>query len=266
MHLSDIRIYPVKSLAGFSLNDALVTRFGLQSDRMLMLVDEDGIFISQRKYPQLALLQTQLDAHAVQVSSPGRGAIKIDVTQFNGNAVAVEVWGDRCYGRVAIPSVNQWFSDFLGFSVRLISYDQQKARASDPKYSKLNDVVSFADGFPLLVISEASLEDLNSRLDKAVSMASFRPNLVVSGCEAYAEDTWTQLKIGEVEFAAVKTCSRCVLTTVDPLTGEKRADGEPLKTLSRYRRAPGGVMFGMNLIPRSTGQIRVNDRVEIIRA
>ena len=265
MKLADIRIYPVKSLAGNHVEQSQVTPLGLIGDRTLMLVDSQGIFISQRKFPRMALIHTQITQDSLIISAPDVPAMTVKFNEFNDEAIAVEVWGDQCFGHVASDVVNQWFSDFLDLPLRLVNYDSRQPRISDPQYSQTDDIVSYADGFPLLVISQASLDDLNTRLDTPVTMTSFRPNIVVEGCEAYAEDNWQRIRVGEVEFDAVKRCSRCVLTTVDPDTGIKRADGQPLRALSQYRKATGGVMFGMNLIPRTQGTIKLNDSVEVLK-
>ena len=266
MRLSEMYIYRVKSLAGFSVSHSEVSPLGLKNDRMMMLVDENGVFVSQRKYPQLASIRLEEAPQGKLIfSSDENNSIVLNTdTEFSNNRIDVEVWKDICSGYVAADSVNQWFSAFLDKPVRLVNYDTQKLRATDPDYSIQGDAVSFADGFPLLVISQASLDELNTRLDGPVSMRNFRPNLVVDGCPPFAEDDWQQIKVGDVVFDAVKRCSRCVLTTVNPDTGQKRSDGEPLKTLSQYRRGPGGVFFGMNLIPRNVGTISLQDKVEII--
>jgi uncharacterized protein YcbX len=161
-------------------------------------------------------------------------------------------------------SADEWCSEYLGFECRLVYMDDLCERSTDPQFSLSHDIVSFADGFPCLLISEASLEDLNTRAPMQVSMRRFRPNLVISGCPAFAEDEWQRLRIGSVEFAAVKLCSRCVLTTIDPKTSEQHPHQEPLRTLGRYRRQPDrSINFGQNLIPRGSGKIRVGDRIEI---
>ena len=279
MKLSDIRIYPVKSVAGEQQTSAIVDRMGLKGDRRLMLINKESQFVTQRRFPQMALIQAKLINNQLLINAPNQPELTVSLpneesnqTQLNKSesdfeqiSSSVIVWQDNCAGFIAKSPINQWFSDFIGTEVRLVSYDQNNPRPSDPTYSHQDDIVSYADGFPLLVISQASLDDLNSRLDTPVPMVSFRPNIVVSGCQPYAEDRWKMLKVGEVEFEAVKTCSRCVLTTVDPNTGIKRDDGQPLKQLSQYRRAPGGVMFGMNLIPRSSGKIKIGDQVEILK-
>jgi len=265
MHLTDITVFPVKSLAGIQLNESQVTPFGLKNDRMKMLVDNQGVFISQRKFPQMALIKTQILDQQLRLTAPAMAPLTIGHEHFTDQSLAVDVWGDTCFGFVADKQINRWLSQFLDLPVRLVSYDASQPRATDPKYALRDDQVSFADGFPLLVISQASLADLNSRLETPVPMSAFRPNIVIDGCDAYAEDQWQQIRVGEVVFDAVKPCSRCVLTTVDPQTGIRRGDGQPLKMLSQYRRAPGGVMFGMNLIPRSPGTIRLNDPVECVK-
>lgn len=270
MQLTEIYIYPVKSLVGDSLKQSQVTPLGLKNDRLMMLVDDNGLFISQRKDPQLALIKVTFNEQGIifnapHLADPKQQTIHLELKDFTHKKVPVEVWGDHCFGYEAPTEINQWFSHYLNKNVRLINYSHETPRPSDPEFSKAGDVVSFADGFPLLLIGENSLNDLNDRLEQPVTMQSFRPNLVVDGIEAFAEDDWQQIKIGDVVFDLVKPCSRCVLTTVDPKTGIRRSDGEPLKTLAKYRRAAGGVIFGMNLIPRNQGTISINDKVILIQ-
>ena len=262
--LTGIRVYPVKSLPAIHFEQNEVQPQGLKDDRLYMLVDENGLFITQRKYPQLALIKVQQTECSFSFVAENRLPITIDETNFQTETLKVKIWQDECVGLVADVKVNQWFSQYLGFPVRLVRYNHQAPRAIDGNYSQPDDIVSFADGFPLLVISQASLNDLNSKLETPVSMTNFRPNIIVDGCDAFAEDDWKQIRIGEVIFDAVKRCSRCVLTTVNPETGKRSENGQPLKTLSQYRKAEGGVFFGMNLIPRSAGTIQVNDMIEFI--
>jgi len=259
LKLTEILVYPVKSLAGISLQNSEVRPLGLNDDRCLMLVDRNGLFVSQRKFPQLALLAVR-----VVIVAAGKAELVIDQTSFSHNKISVRVWNDDCVSFVANRAINDWFSQLLGQQVYLVKYDFEFPRKSDPLYSRPGDVVSFADGFPLLLISNASLLDLNARLEEAVSMINFRPNLVIEGCSEYEEELWEKIRIGENEFDLVKKCSRCVLTTIDPKTGIKSSSGEPLKTLSSYKETMDGVMFGMNLIPRNSGRISVGDRIEVI--
>jgi len=264
MKVSDIRIYPIKSIAGILLNQAQVEPQGLANDRLMMLVDDNGFFITQRKYPQLALIKTQLREQSLSLCVPMFPELLISKDDFSSQLLKVVIWKDECSGYVANNNINEWFSKYLGFSVRLINYSIERPRKTDPNYSIDSDIVSFADGFPLLAIAQSSLSDLNTRLTDPVTMTYFRPNVVVEGCEAYAEDLWKRIKIGKVEFEAVKRCSRCVLTTINPNTGIKHPAGEPLKTLSNYRKNTAGVLFGMNLIARSSGDIAIGDKVEIM--
>jgi len=263
LRLTGISVYPVKSLAGIHLKCAEVQSQGLLNDRMFMLVDENGLFITQRKYPQLALIKVIHKECRLNFIAENQLPLTIEDCNFKGDTLKVKIWQDECVGLVADENVNQWFSQYLGFTVRLIKYNHQATRPIDPEYSQPDDIVSFADGFPLLVISQASLDDLNSKLEMPVSMSHFRPNIIVDGCDAFAEDEWKQIRIGGVVFDAVKRCSRCVLTTVNPETGIKSDKGQPLKTLSQYRKGDGGVFFGMNLIPRTKGSIRINDIVDV---
>lgn len=264
MKLSGIRIYPVKSLAGILLNESPVEMQGLKNDRMLMLVNEEGMFITQRKYPQLALIFTQLRNQILHVNAPMFSELKLDDSCFTKQKINVRVWKDECNALVANQQINQWFSKYLRISVKLVKYSVDNPRQSDQLYSKESDIVSFADGFPLLALSESSLDDLNSRLVTPVTMTHFRPNIIVSHCDAYAEDHWNKIQIGEVVFDAVKRCGRCILTTIDPNTGIKNPAREPLQTLAEYRKGTSDIYFGMNLIPRNRGVIRINDLVTVL--
>jgi uncharacterized protein len=265
IELSGIFQYPIKSISGQSLSETSVQPYGLEADRCMMLVDSNGMFISQRKHPQLALITTRKIGRQLEISAQGAATIYIEQSSFGQVTMQVDVWGDICEAFVAHEPVNQWFSQFLNQPVKLVKYNLQKPRVTDPNYSLDSDIVSFADGFPILLISESSLADLNLRLDQPITMNNFRPNLVVNGCPAFAEDDWKKIKIGQLEFDLVKQCSRCVLTTVDPNTGTKNKDGQPLKTLAGFRRNKQGVMFGMNLIPRTLGHLKLGDQVEILK-
>ena len=265
MKLTEINIYPVKSTRRIALNSSAVLPRGLPWDRRWMLVDEVGAFITARQYPMLARVQSAIGETTLQVSVDGRQPLQLPLSPQTRETTLVTVWKDRCDAVPAGRDADAWFSDYLGLSCRLVQMTDGLVRGVNPDYGQPGDEVSFADGFPLLLISEASLNDLNSRLDTAVSMRRFRPNLVVDGEEAYAEDQWKHIRVGEVEFEGVKNCSRCVFTTIDPDTGCPDPDKEPLRTLATYRRRPeGGVYFGQNLIPRSEGVIHVGDKVEIL--
>lgn len=268
MKLSEINIYPVKSLTGFSLEQSVVERQGLAKDRLLMLVDKNGLFITQRKHHRLALVSTQINDNVITVKAPDCSNLHLKQSSFTLTSQLVTLWKDECYVLVANEKINQWFSNYLKIEVKLVKYVKEHPRQSDHRYSSKNDIVSFADGYPLLVISRASLDDLNLKLTQqskpTVTLSHFRANIIVDGSDAFAEDDWKVIKIGDVIFDAVKPCSRCILTTIDPTTGEKNMEREPLNTLAQYRKVAGGVMFGMNLIPRREGVITLNDKVFIL--
>ncbi|MGB5406482.1 MAG: MOSC domain-containing protein [Thiogranum sp.] len=265
MKVTDINIYPIKSTRRVAVHESEVLPRGLPWDRRWMLVDEEGRFITARQHPTLAMVQTEFKDDVVQVSVAGRTMLQLPLQAPDGQITSVTVWRDACDAVLAGAEADAWFSDYLGVSCRLVQMPDSIVRAVNPDYGQAGDEVSFADGFPLLLISEASLNDLNGRLQTPVSMRRFRPNLVVDGERSYQEDQWRRIRVGDVEFEGVKNCSRCVFTTIDPDTGVKDPHKEPLRTLGTYRRQPqGGVYFGQNLIPRSGGAIRVGDKVEIL--
>jgi len=263
--LESINVFPIKSLAGMSCNSAMVEKQGLKNDRLYMLVDDQSIFISQRAYPQLALLDASIKDNGLRVISNKGNQIDISKDDFLPCDQSFQVWQDKVVGRLASEEINQYFSDFLNKNVRLIQYDKQQARATDPQYSKPDDIVSFADGFPILLLNQASLDDLNQKLVKPVSMNNFRGNLIIKGADAFAEDDWKKIKIGNIELDLVKPCSRCVMTTNDPKTAIPADDLEPLRTLAKYRKTAKGIMFGVNLIARGFGEVCVGDAIEVIQ-
>ena len=265
MILSELNIYPVKSLAGIRLDSAIVEDRGLQFDRRWMLVDEKRKFITQREVPAMALVKIDVDANGLTASVNGN-KIRVTDAHASGETATVKIWSSSVKGAFYPKEVDEWFSDAIGSSCRLVLMPESAKRKVNPFYAirKFRDTVSFADGYPFLLLGEASLEDLNARLDVPVPMNRFRPNFVVSGSEPFEEDTWKRIRIGSTEFHIVKPCARCVLTTVDQARGEKNGK-EPLKTLSTYRNKNGNVLFGQNLIAESTGgTVSAGDTVEVI--
>ncbi len=264
--LTQISYYPIKSTAGIDTQHALVEPRGLQHDRRWLIIDNSDRFLTAREHPQLLQLQATLNDDTLTLNAPGMQELVLTNVQANiGPRRDVIIWRDEVNAASMPSSADEWCSEYLGFQCRLVYMDELCERSTDPQFSLNHDIVSFADGFPCLLISEASLEDLNSRTPIHVSMGRFRPNLVISGCPAFAEDDWQRLRIGSIEFSAVKPCSRCVLTTIDPATSEQHPHQEPLRTLGRYRRQPDrSINFGQNLIPRGSGILRVGDRIEIL--
>lgn len=263
MQLSALYYYPVKSMAGIQTSEAAVAARGLAHDRRWMLVDENGVFITQRQHPRLTLVTVLPDRDGWRVQAPGEPDLSLRVPGADESTTVATVWRDRVDTRSAGPEAAQWFSRYTGIpGVQLVYMPDTTLRQVDRSYTKGKEVVSFADGFPFLLISQASLDDLNSRLQRPLPMSRFRPNLVVQGCEAYAEDGWRHIRIGELTFRVVKPCSRCKVTTVDPFTAE--TGNEPLKTLAGYRRHGNEVWFGMNLVHDGTGMLHVGDDVEVL--
>lgn len=265
MQLQDIYCYPIKSLGGFRLEEANLQERGLQFDRRWMLVDKEGNFLSQRKQPKMALLQTELSKEGVAVYTKAQPdkSILIPFEPSTFELISVRVWDDEILGQLVDNKINQWFSDILDFSCKLVYMPTSTERKVPPKYAAKNESVSFADGMPYLLIGQASLDDLNSRLDLPVPMDRFRPNLVYSGGNAFEEDGWDKLKIGDALFKITKPCARCIMTTIDQSTGKKYK--EPLKTLSAYRNFGGKVMFGQNMSLLEGEKIKVGDILTVYK-
>lgn len=263
--VTELNIYPIKSTRGIALPEALVEARGLQWDRRWMLVDPEGLFITARKWPRLAMVATHLLDTQLLIEAPGRDPLSIPLADNGPGDREVTIWRDRCPVHEVSAAADNWFSDWLGTECRLVRLSDQDTRPVDREYGQAGDQVSLADGYPLLVIGEASLADLNRRLEQPVEMRRFRPNLVISTDQAFIEDQWRRIRVGDVELELVKGCSRCVFTTVNPDKGEKHARQEPLRTLGTYRRKGGsGVFFGQNAVPRSLGTLHVGDEVEVL--
>lgn len=264
MKISGLFVYPVKSLAGIPLESAKVERRGLEFDRRWMLIDRSNKFLTQREFPRMALISTSVEGGGVRFEFGGR-QLTVPSVPDTENILTVEVWNSRVPASIYEDSVNEWFSDALGADIRLVAMPESTRRAVNADFAiREDDHVSFADGYPVLLIGQASLDDLNSRLENPVPMNRFRPNIVVEGADAFAEDGWKKIRVGESVFDVVKPCARCVMTTIDQATGDKTGV-EPLKTLATYRTINGGVIFGQNLIAeREGGTIRVGDELEII--
>jgi uncharacterized protein len=263
--VSNIYIYPIKSLGGISLQQAQVQERGLQYDRRWMLVDEKGGFLSQRKFAQMALLQVKLQENGLLVSHK-QGLLDplfIPFEQADGKEVSVTIWDDTCTAREVNGEVTIWFSKALGMFARLVYMPENTRRIVDPTYAFDEEVVSFADAYPFLVIGQEALNNLNSKLAKQIPMNRFRPNIVFTGGQPHDEDSWDTFTIGETNFRVAKPCARCVLTTVDQQTAIKGE--EPLRTLATYRMQNNKVLFGQNLVHGGTGKIKVGDEVQVLQ-
>jgi uncharacterized protein YcbX len=268
MKVSELNIYPIKSLKGIRVDQAMVEDQGFQLDRRWMLVDDKNKFLTQREFPIMARIEVAAGPESLEVSLDGsRLSVPYEVP-LNGGPKRVQVWGSSVKAEFYPGEVDEWFSNCLGASCRLAAMTNVSKRLVSPYYSvrKFRDTVSFADGYPYLLIGQASLDDLNSRLEAKVPMNRFRPNIVVEGSEAFAEDSWKRIRIGSTIFHVVKPSARCVITTIDQVAGQKTGV-EPLRTMASYRTKRNNVLFGQNLIAdESGGMIRIGDQLEVIES
>lgn len=259
--LSEINLYPVKSFAGFSVDTVQLDRFGPAGDRRWMLVDESGVAITQRDQPRLALIQTELRADGLGLHFEG-DQIELLTPSVQAEKCQVNVWDDEVSAVDGGDDVAAWLTERLDLKCRLVYIPDDSSRQVDSNYARAGETVGFADAFPLLLISQASLDDLNQRMESPVPMNRFRPNLVVSGCEPFAEDGWKRIRIGEVEFDVAKPCDRCVIPSIDQATGEK--DKNINRVLASFRRRDGKIYFGQNLLYRAAGILRLSSAIEVI--
>ncbi len=263
--LQDIYIYPIKSCAGIRVSQWPVTQKGLKYDRQWMIIDQNGQFLSQRKLPQMALIQPTVLDQQLALSAPKMEQIKFSIkTTDISEVIQTHIWQDQCRAKPVSTELDQWLSDFLKINSRLVCQDQNNIRQVDQRYAKPEDQVYFSDGFPFLIISENSLADLNSRMPYSISMLRFRPNLVISGSPGFAEDYWRKIEIGEISFRLPKPCSRCPIPNINPKTG--KSSKETIKILNQYRRFNNQVYFGQNALHNESGQLSVGDPVKILQA
>ncbi len=268
VRLASIHIYPMKAARAVDLDESVVEPWGLAGDRRWLLVDEDGRFVSQREEPSLARVVVTYGPGTTSVSVAGCPGRQIAAPARGAQLLKVTVWGSTVLAAAAGPEGDAWFSAYLGRRVRLVYLDDPTRRPVDPEYGRDGDVVSFADGYPLLLTSTGSLDELGRWLTEdggqPVPMTRFRPSVVVTGAPPWAEDRWRRIRIGAVEFRIVKPCGRCVVTTTDQITGERGP--QPLKMLGRRRRFGQQLVFGQNMIPDGPGTIRAGDPVEILES
>lgn len=260
-HLEQICIYPIKSTRGLHLERSYVQQSGLSFDRRFMLADLQGRMLTGRAFPQLVQVVTTPTAVGLMVSHPDMPLLSLRYQDFSMQVVATHVWKDEFEGFATTELANQWFSQLLGRDCQLLYASEQTPRFSQSANAK----VSFADGYALLLISQASLDALNARATVPSQMLQFRPNLVVANTSPFAEDGWQQFRIGGVTFRVDSPCSRCIFTTRDPHSGEFLPGKEPLSTLARFRQhASGKIHFGMNVTPLNEGIIATGMQVEVL--
>ena len=265
MNLSELNIFPIKSLGGISLKSSIVEERGLQFDRRWLLVDDKNHFLTQREFPQMARFAIELGNEGLDITFEGNN-VTVSLQSKTEKTANVKIWSSRVKAKFYADEVSDWFSENLQTKCRLVSMTEESKRIVAPYYAvrKFKDTVSFADAYPFLLIGESSLEDLNGKLENSLPMNRFRPNFVISGSEAFAEDSWKKIKIGDAIFHVVKSCARCVITTIDQEKGAK-SGAEPLATLAKYRKKNGNVLFGRYLIAEKPGEIiKIGDEVEIL--
>ncbi len=256
--VSALYIYPIKSCRGIRVSEWPVVERGFAADRRWMIVDAAGNFVTQRTRPELSQVSITLESDSMRLAASGLPELVLPRTFDWGTERSVQIWNDPIEGAEHAAG-SAWFSSYLGGPHELVYMPDRHQRLVNPARAQPGDIVSFADGYPFLIISEASLADLNTRLQSPITMERFRPNIVVSGTEPYAEDGYARVCIGDISFRGPKRCDRCVMTTLDPQTGI--GGKEPLRTLAKYRLEDQKVWFGMNLIHDSQGTLRVGDVV-----
>ena len=265
--LTEIWIYPIKSLAGIRLPKANVMEKGLQYDRRWMLVDEQGRFLTQREHPEMALFTISMMPEGFLITSQKKNTMGSSIllpfeSKSKKKTEKVQIWDDEVEAAEVDPIYSRWFSESLGIACKLVFFHELNARAVDRGYAKNNEEVSLADAYPFLIIGESSLKKLNDKLEQPVGMMRFRPNFVFAGGDAFEEDTWNNFSIGSVSFYAAKPCSRCILTTVDPETGIKGI--EPLRTLSTFRKINSKILFGQNVLALEHGEVKEGNTINVI--
>ncbi|MCC5932464.1 MAG: MOSC domain-containing protein [Cyclobacteriaceae bacterium] len=264
MILKELYVYPVKSLAGINLNAALAGERGLLHDRRFMLIDENGLFISQREHASMALfaveqLQDQLKIFHRQKTED---CVFVKSEYYEGEATEVQIWDDQCKAIIMPASVNDWFSDKLKMNCRMVYMPEDSIRLADPDYVPETNKVSFADAFPYLLVTSASLHQVSEKAGQTMDVSRFRPNLVIDNDIPFEEDSWKKIAIGECVFRIVKPCARCVVTTIDQQTSKKGK--EPLQSMAGYRKKGNKILFGQNLIAENYGWISIGDKIEIL--
>jgi uncharacterized protein YcbX/ferredoxin len=268
--VSYLYIYPIKSTKGISLPHANVDKLGLAFDRRFVISDNAGQFITARTEPTLCLVNSTLTEQGLILSAPNMSTLTLSYDDFTNQYKNVTVWGDNIAGQLCSTKANLWFTNYLKRPCQLLYFGEASSRKKQSNTDNARNL-AFADSYPLLLISQASLDDINQRLlannQRTVSMTQFRPNIVIDNCLPFAEDGWQTVRIGEIEFRVSKPCERCIFTTVNPENGIKDPQQQPLNTLKKYRKTSNGeVFFGQNLIPLTSGNIKQGDKLTVSKS
>jgi len=260
--VSQLYIYPIKSLGGIALNKVAVTERGFEHDRRWMLVDENNHFLSQREVAQMALLKVYLKDNGLLITYATGENILIPFKPLTHESCEVVIWDDTCTAIYVSAAVDDWFTKVLGMPCRLVYMPDTSKRQVDQEYAPIEQITSFSDAYPFMLLGQATLDDLNNRLAEPLPMDRFRPNIVFTGGKAFEEDLLDSFTIGNIHFNGVKLCARCILTTINQDNAIKAK--EPLKTLASYRRKNNKIYFGQNLIHMGNGTITIGDKIEVI--
>lgn len=262
LSIHSLHVYPVKSCRGIDLSRAELVQTGIRYDRHWMLVDEQGDFLSQRKYPNMATIACTLLEHTLVITAPDQSVLEVPLEQTPDRVRSVNIWDDKCNAAIVSPQASAWFSQVLGLNCDLVFLPESEHRQVDPRYAAPGQIVGFADGFPLLIVSLASIGTLNDKLEQKVSIDRFRPNIVIDGCPAHAEDEWSRIAIGDIEIQLAKPCSRCVIPSIHQQTSDKHPN--LLKALASYRRYDNKILFGQNGLHNNHGKLHVGQTITLV--
>lgn len=263
-YIHSLHVYPIKSCQGIDLDSAELTTTGIRYDRHWMLIDKQGQFLSQRQLPAMALVKTEFNTDELLVTDAQGRQLEIPLQQPQQNRQTVKIWKDECQASLVSQQASRWFSEALDTDCDLVYLPQTEQRKVDTNYAREGQIVGFADGFPLLILSRAVINVLNDKLEDPVNINRFRANIIIDGCEAHAEDQWQSITVNNIEILLAKPCSRCVIPSIHQHTAEKHAT--ILRTLAGYRRGENGkVYMGQNGLHKDTGWIRVGQPVTAIR-
>ena len=263
--LSKINIFPIKSLGGIPLQEATLTTRGLQYDRRWMLVVDNHQFITQRAYPKMALLHPELTSEGITIhhTKSKVAPLVFPYKPQTTEKLTVRIWKSLCEAIVVSQDADKWFSEALGADCRLVYMPDYSRRPVNEKYDRGGDIVSFADGYPYMMIGQAAFDDLNTRLPEPIPMNRFRPNFVFTGGTAYEDDQWQKISIGNHTFDMTKPCTRCQIPTINQATA--KMGKEPMKTLATYRRIGNDVNFGQSMVGPSSGTVKIGDEIVVLK-
>ena len=272
IQVSGLSVHPIKGCRGTELEAMELDARGPALDRRFMIVQPSGEFVTQRQESRLALIRPAWSGDQLELCAPGMPDLSVALDEISPRAkrLQVQVWRFQGEAVGVSEEADAWLSEMLGTPLRLVRCAPEMDRVANPEWAEGRAPIAFSDGYPVLLLSEASLEALNDAMRgqhpeiEPFAMSRFRPNLVVRGCAAFAEDDWATLRMGEVVLDVVKPCDRCAVTTVDPETAQRGA--EPLRTLARIRRSPKGVLFGQNCVARGAGMLEIGSEVEVLSA